>query len=888
MKTFYLILFFRAILCSIIRYNNTKNIVIPVDKINTAFSRSNREEDLVVYNQEGKIYSCDLIQDTNFTCKMIEETKDEILLLNDNENTLLTIMNKNNGNLTVRNTFTGNMVYSTKFDLEGINSGILLNDDNQRILLANKNNLTIIHQNFTIIKPLQDAEKYFNQPVILSNGMLLTVSGYPIKVNETTPPDEISLWDPNNNYNLVKTLPWPTYNKCLLELSNGMLVTTVSQNAQVFIRDPKQDYNVVKNLTRDSWESCPFQLSNGLLITGGKESNNDTWRPKQRDIINFWDPNNDFKLVKTLTNHAGILLELSNGLVLSKSMREYCQWLPCDYDYKILDPKDDYKIVKTFENLDKFLNLPNGMFLMTNKDNYNIEILNPNENFTLVKTLSDHKDSITFLLLLSNGMLLSLDRDDTANYWNIKEDYKLVNRVNNVREPVCELSNGMIISSGNRNKIDIYSPHDDYNFALSFKVGNFTERDGPYDDNRHAIKELLSLSNGMLLARSDEDDWLFLNTNRLMTTTRTNHTKEIKSLKKINDTRIISMSEDMICVDNFNNHTKNNNPSLSSKCTSLAFTVTDLIMINSTHFISSDNKGGISYWDFEELKVIKSLHLSEIVNTKDFSLPDSTYITKLFFYDGQSHMTGVDILAYLNTNMILVLSGFDLQILFLEDTMCSNLVHLSDSSYLPFSTERFSIICSTGERKYYQYAPTLYLNKQELEGEIDLREALYSGDYYEKSDMSLNAKPECLHLFNGNRELDSYSIIKFDDKLNYKLNLPCAEDSEGNKIEFATTGYKMKLFYEVPMMFQSRRSSIKVSWYQHWYSIFALVLILGGILVTILFKFNIETKRVEMRKSLGLSGCVDWIRKKFSNGSNSEIENNSLNSVLCEKSKSNI
>jgi hypothetical protein len=301
--------------------------------------------------------------------------------------------------------------------------------------------------------------------------------------------------------------------------------------------------------------------------------------------------------------------------------------------------------------------------LVSARDDAIINIWNPNDNYNLVKKLTGHTGSVMSLLQLSNGMLVSASNDKTINIWNPNDNYNLVKTLTGH-------------SSG--------------------------------------VNSLLQLSNGMLGSGSDEINiWNpYVNVNVLPS----KHSKEINIIKNINETYVMTVSEDMICISEIQNIN-----TTTYKCTDLKQKINDVTKLNSTHYLSSEYNGNLNYWDIDSLSITRSINLSELSDLKESSPTNSTVkALKLFRepYDG--------ILAFLNTHKLMIINEINQIVMFKDDTMCSDLrdIYVSENN--------FTSVCSTREMRYYEFAPILYINQEIFEYQINFRYSLHPKDQDDK------------------------------------------------------------------------------------------------------------------------------------------------------------
>jgi WD40 repeat protein len=329
----------------------------------------------------------------------------------------------------------------------------------------------------------------------------------------------------------------------------------------------------VANVTaHDLVVSALLQLPNGVLVTGSYDK-----------TIKVWDPSNNYTLLNNLTGHSDIvysLINLSNGMLASGSG---------DGDIKIWDTNNNYTLVTTIDTGDSqgklavmsLVQLSNGILVSGHKDG-KIKLWDCNNKFSFVYSLNGHTEDVRSLLQLSNGFLVT--GSDKTLVYDPNNNYQTIKIIN---DPIAvfsllQLSNGTLVAGGNTGVKELNKQKSKimfYDFTPSFKI----------------------------LSRE------------------TSHTKEIYKVGKLNDSTIISISEDKLCF----NEEKNEYDGLQSvKCQNINDNITDILALNKTTFITSYINGTISFWELENFNPYYSRHISEIYKNPARVKNDS-YVTRI-------------------------------------------------------------------------------------------------------------------------------------------------------------------------------------------------------------------------------------------------------------------
>jgi hypothetical protein len=692
MRFFILGFILKAVITSLLPYQIYRNDSLPINKINSAIRLNSSH--LLLSTSDGSIFSCHDLCDT-----FLNTSETNTLL---EENNQLLIINKNN--LTIFDRFDLTYLDSTKLNFSKVDSALIIN--NKTFAIGNNQSLTTvkIQKSFKYLKKL-NKNNHINSLLILSNGML--VSGHEN--------GNINVWDPNNNYSLIKSIE--TYEESgevlsLTQLSNGVLVSG-HDSRRINVWNPKDNYTLVTYIpVEQDWIHCSLGLSNGMLVTGSSKGK-----------IKIWDPNNNYTLIKTLTDHSGNIgkiIELSDGKLVSGSY---------DQTIKFWDLNNNYSLIKTINTssyVTSLVVLSNGIMASSSLDN--IQIWNIKDNYKLVKEFTGKSydtEFISDLFQLSDGILVSLC-EWSSYFFNPEKDYKLVNSLTSdglTGKSMVELSNSHFVSTSNMI----------YDYQISPKI----------------IK-----------------------------TSSSNHSSDIQKIRKINESHVITFSEDMICL---NNLTSLDEGLQVIQCQNNFISFSDILVLNHTTLITSDIAGHINYWDINDFKAYEIIHVNDIFNNK----ANYFYVTKLF------KLNSGKLLAYLNRKTVAVLDQ-------------SNLALIYDTNYYNNSipVEIFEVNSTTlmnvypnGMLQYFTYK--LYLDSNKFDYTIELKNVISQEENDSRVKIKLNRIPTCLLLYVGDKQVGNSSIIDYDDKLRYSINSPVCSPDE--KLEFTTIKANTTNYYEIPV-----------------------------------------------------------------------------------------
>ena len=152
---------------------------------------------------------------------------------------------------------------------------------------------------------------------------------------------------------------------------------------------------------------------------------------------------------------------------------------------------------------------------------------------------------------------------------------------------LLELSNRLLASSQVVNELGsiiLWDP--DKNFTLTKYI-------------KHNSNILLQLTNGMLLSSNNigYTNIFSVNAQINVTSKLTNHKKNINKIFKVDSEKLISISDDKLCLNDVNEESL-----LYSKCRDLTEKIQDLLVIKKNYFITSYFNGNISYWNYVYLE----------------------------------------------------------------------------------------------------------------------------------------------------------------------------------------------------------------------------------------------------------------------------------------------
>ena len=122
----------------------------------------------------------------------------------------------------------------------------------------------------------------------------------------------IMILDPKDKFNCVKIIECQCRNISMMELHNGLLLALFDFPVpNISIYDPLDNYKMVRKFEIHDDITSIIQIKNGKLVS----SSND-------NTIKIWDPNYNFQCIQTLTGHKDSIIkiiQLNNGKILSLS-----------------------------------------------------------------------------------------------------------------------------------------------------------------------------------------------------------------------------------------------------------------------------------------------------------------------------------------------------------------------------------------------------------------------------------------------------------------------------------------------------------------------------------------------------------------------------------------
>ena len=378
----------------------------------------------------------------------------------------------------------------------------------------------------------------------------------------------IRIWDPNDDYKCIKTLLGHTKAVfSLIKLSNGSIVSG-SEDMSIKIWDPNDDYNCIKTLLEHEDAVCSLmELKDGKIVSGSKDK-----------TIRIWDPNDDYKCIKTLLGQCDVvnyLIKLNDGRIVSGSNNKLLMWDPNkNYivtdlppprnnphefdlingliklsDEKILmaqycgiymwDPNDDYKSVNKLNILGQsfsfrsLMKLRDGRLVCGLSQNYTIKIWEAKYDFKSIKKLEEHGDSVTSLIILNDGKIVSGSHDNTIKIWDPKNDYKCIKTLKEHKDHVyslIKLDYCKFVSGSKDNSIKIWDYKDNDYVCIRTLIGH-----------SKGVYSLLKLSDGKIVSGSQDrliKIWDPNNGDCIKTLSGHNYT--IEYLIKENDGKFIS------------------------------------------------------------------------------------------------------------------------------------------------------------------------------------------------------------------------------------------------------------------------------------------------------------------------------------------------------------
>ena len=622
--------------------------------------------------------------------------------------------------------------------------------NDKKIVLRSKDNLLIMSKdNLTLLHPNSFKKQYsfdlnlgnISQGLIFENDTVISYSQNNLhKIQILTP-----------SYKNI-TLINREYDQSIIQMSNGLLVAVDNMN-YICVFDPKKNYKIVNKFEDENLSFELIELSNGNLISISAED------------IKEWNSKQNFSLVRSVKTISQLKrpILLSDGMIIGGNGHEIL----------ILDPNQNFKNVRNLTghmcNVDKYMQMQNGLLLTSCFDFEDVRIWNPSKNYTLVETpLFPKFTGEISLIQLSNGLLVIGSYYEGINVFDSKNNYTLIAKFGSGTVDLLELSNRLLASSQTMygsGSIILWDP--DKNFTLIKSI-------------KHNSNKLLQLTNGMLLSSNKigSTNIFSINTQINVTSKLTNHKKNINKIFKVDSEKLISISDDKLCLNEVNEESV-----FYSKCQDLTEKIQDLLVIKKNYFITSYFNGNISYWNYVYLETRFSKKISEILHIKksDKSTP--------VMYASKLHKTiSGDIVALIDNNMSISLKKSNLDFIFMNKNISlSSLVDIININ----STDTINVY-SNGIIEYY--STKIYLDPQDKNDEIQFYDFFEEDENIEDYYFEFKSLHNCPSFYDDEnnpmiieneykgRQILSYKFLNSSCNINDKLKIvvfhyPCFIDS---------------------------------------------------------------------------------------------------------------
>ena len=162
-------------------------------------------------------------------------------------------------------------------------------------------------------------------------------------------------------------------------------------------------------------------------------------------------------------------------------------------------PNEDFKCIKTLydhrDRVTSLIILSNGL-IVSGSDDMSIKIWDPNDDYRCIQTLLGHEMSVTCLMKLTDDKIVSGSEDCTIKIWDLNDDYKCIKTlIEHEKSVLCiiKLTDGRIVSGSDDKKIKIWDPNDDYKCIKSI------------EGHREWVQSLMLLSDGKIVSGSGDN-----------------------------------------------------------------------------------------------------------------------------------------------------------------------------------------------------------------------------------------------------------------------------------------------------------------------------------------------------------------------------------------------
>ena len=277
----------------------------------------------------------------------------------------------------------------------------------------------------------------------------------------------IDVWDVNNNYECVKSIPiaknlirFFAYNVVTSATfsSDGKYILSAS-TSDVRVWDVENDYKCVKVLDDHSEVvySATFSPDGKYIISASADK-----------TVRVWDVENDYKCIKILGGHTLAVVSLSysrdgNFFATGSSDRTIRLWdinnlTQKDHKEVAGDLKEGYKLecnnfvlsiskndieiydldseqrIETLKGHTDYIKSasysPDGKYIASASDDKTIRIWDVNNHYECIKTLEGHTDEVLHLSFSPDGeYIVTTSSDKTIRIWDVKNDFECIKTI---------------------------------------------------------------------------------------------------------------------------------------------------------------------------------------------------------------------------------------------------------------------------------------------------------------------------------------------------------------------------------------------------------------------------------------------------------------------------
>jgi WD40 repeat protein len=307
----------------------------------------------------------------------------------------------------------------------------------------------------------------------------LTVTGHP--------DGTIKIWDPNQNCKCVKTLnahAKAVYALCLLQ--NGLFASG-SSDTSIKIWDPKRAFACVRELSGHRLTAWQIRvLLDGRFASRSAEDIK-IWDPKQDysctttlKIASTWfevlrdgcitvqassrtmilDPKNDFQVIRKVEERSSFTV-LDDGSVAVRYMlpRSGLMWDE-RFGVQILDPKQSYKSIQNYTEMNSAIVFTDGLQARINLQRDGVDIFDSDNNYS--QALEGHSGQLEGITALAGGSLAGLFDDGRIEVWGRGPPCKPMD-ISSVQESIQWAIDSL-------QKVTLTSNNPDHNCAICLEI----------------------------------------------------------------------------------------------------------------------------------------------------------------------------------------------------------------------------------------------------------------------------------------------------------------------------------------------------------------------------------------------------------------------------------